>query len=281
MQLLLAQREKLLAALVFQLGGHDAGYLQGLCAGALAVAEHVELADGQRRDEVVGFPEQLIRLAPHAYDDIHADESIGDVVPHLFYLVGKELGVVASVHEAEHFVAAALQGDVEVRHEGAAFGTEAEDFLREQIRLDAADAVALDAFHAVEGTQQVDEALARRLAEVADVDSGQHDFLSSLPGCFFCLAYERGDASVAAAAPGVGYGAVGAEVVAAVLNLEEEARPLSAGAGGEECAGSLRCDLCVSGGRAECLCYETYDAGFLLGAHHEVHALKGRQLFGT
>ena len=186
-QLFVAQREKLLTAFMFLLWRHLARYLQSLCAWAFAVAEYVELADGQGLHEVVCLGKQLVCLASHSHNDIYAYEGIGDVSSHLCYLLCKELRVVATMHEAQHFVTSALQGNMKVRHEGAALAAEPDDFLCEQVWLYAADAVALDAFHLVEGTKQVDERLASCLTEVPDVDAGQHDFLAPFPGSLFCL----------------------------------------------------------------------------------------------
>ena len=228
MQFLVAQREHLLAALVFLFGRHLARDVESLRAGTLAVAEHVVLADRQRLHESKRLGKEFVCLAAHAHDDIHADEGVGDVCPDFLYLLPEEPRVVVSVHEAQHLVAAALERDVEVRHESPAIGAEADDFFRQEVRFDAADAVALDAFHLVEGTKQVDEPLARRLSEVADVDACQHDFLASLACSLLSLPYERFDAPVAASSSGKGNGAVGAEVVAAVLHFKEEPSALPA-----------------------------------------------------
>ena len=227
-QLLVAERLYLPAAFMFLLRRHLAGNAQSLCAWALAVAEHMELAYGQCLHEAMCPGKQFVRLATHPDDDIHADEGIWDISVYLIYLLAEKFRIVAAVHEAKHFVAPALQRDVEVRHEGSALRTEADDFLCEQVRLYAADAIALDAFHLIESTEQVDEPFARCLAEVADVDARQHDFLASLPGSFFCLTDERCDAAVPASPSGEGYGAVGTKVVAAVLHLQEETCTLSA-----------------------------------------------------
>ena len=294
MELLVAQRQDLLAALVLLFGRDAARYLQSLCAGAFAVAEHMELADGQRSHEVAALCEEQVRLAAHAHDDVHADEGVGDVAAHLADLLGEEGCVVASVHESQHLVAAALQGDVEVWHEGTTLGAEADDLLGEQVGLDAADAVALDAVHAVESAEQVDELLARRLAEVADVDARQYDFLAALPGCLLGLLHKRGDGAVPAAAAGEGNGAVGAVVVASVLYLEEVACAFAAGAAGHEGTdvGRAHRDVFVGSQplflrhhvRFEAPSRKGFghiagDVALLLGAYHQVHGIEGCHAF--
>ena len=111
------------------------------------------LTDGQCLHELASLSEQFVCLASHTHDDIHADECIWDVLPDLFYLLGEELCVVAAMHQFEHFVAATLEGDVEVRHEGSALAAKADDVFCEQVGLYAADTIALDAFHLVECLQ--------------------------------------------------------------------------------------------------------------------------------
>ena len=85
-----------------------------------------------------------------------------------------------SVHQPQHLIASALQGDVEVRHEAARTGYVVYQLVRQQVRLDGGDAVALHALHLVERTHQVEEALAGALAEVADVHAGDDNLPSSL-----------------------------------------------------------------------------------------------------
>ena len=93
--------------------------------------------------------------------------------------------------------------------------------FRDEVGLDRRDAVALDAFDFVQGLEEVEEMLAGGAAEVAGVDAGEDDFLGAGGGDVSGGADGFADGDVAAAAAGVRNGAVGAEVVAAVLDLEE------------------------------------------------------------
>ena len=68
--------------------------------------------------EVVGLLKILLRLATSADDDIHTDEGIGHDGTNLLYLVAEECRIVLAVHEPQHLVASALEGNVEVRHKG-------------------------------------------------------------------------------------------------------------------------------------------------------------------
>ena len=96
--------------------------------------------------------------------------------------MSEERSVVFPLHEFEHFVASALQRNVEVGHEGATTGAIVDEFVGEKIRFDAADAEPLDAFHAVKGFDEVDESFVIIAAKLSDVDACQHN-LSPAVGC--------------------------------------------------------------------------------------------------
>ena len=69
---------------------------------------------------------------------------------------------------------------MEVGHKGTALCTEVDKLVREQVWLHAADAITLNALHAVKSLHQVEEALAGGLAEVADVNAREHNLFSAL-----------------------------------------------------------------------------------------------------
>ena len=123
---------------------------------------------------------------------------------------------------------------MEVGHEVARVGAEVDDFVGEQVGLDAGDAITLDAFDLVELLDELEEGFMGGAPEVADVDAGDDDFLAAFLGNGAGLLDKALDAAVAGTASGKGDGAVGAEVVAAVLHLEEVAGAVATGAGGEE-----------------------------------------------
>jgi hypothetical protein len=132
---------------------------------------------------------------------------------------------------------------MEVGHEAARVGAEVDDFVGEQVGLDAGDAITLDAFDLVELLDELEEGFACGAPEVADVDAGDDDFLAAFLGSGAGLLDEALDAAVAGAASGKRDGAVGAEVVAAVLHLEEVTGAVAVGAGGEEQTPSLTLPL--------------------------------------
>ena len=146
---------------------------------------HVEVVE-----EHVGLLEALWRLTATAYHHVHADKRIRHQHLDTADLVGKQLGIVVSVHQFQYRVAAALQGNMEMRHERPALRTEGNQLVRQQIGLQRTNPIAADTLQPVERLHQVDELLACRLAEIADVHSRQHDFLASLPGCLLCLRHQ-------------------------------------------------------------------------------------------
>ena len=226
--LLVAERQQPFAAQLLLALVDNVGNLQCRRARPLRIGEHVELRDGQLREQLEGLFETLRRLAAATHHHVNTDKGVGHGRLHPPYLVGKQLAVIVAVHQAQHCVAATLQRHVEMGHEGTALGAVADQLVAHQVGLQAADAVAADALHAVQRLHQVDEALARGLAEVADVHARQHNLLAALARGLFGLRHQRRYRRVATEATGVGYGAVGAEVVAAVLHLQEVACAVAA-----------------------------------------------------
>ena len=127
-----------------------------------------------------------------------------------------------------------------------------EDLVRQEVRFDRRNAVALDALDVVEVLEEGEEGLVAILAELAYVDAGEYNLLSAV-GCRLAGADDSlADRGAAAMATGEGDSAVGAIVVAAVLHLEEGASAVVTGEGAEEVAvsGDVSADnLSVVGGQ--------------------------------
>ena len=113
-------------------------------------------------------------------------------------------------------------------------GRERDDFVGKQIRLDRRDPVAIDPSNPVERPQQIDEPLAGRFAEVARIDSRQHDFAPAAGRNTFRLGDQIGDRQVAACAPRQRDRAIAATIVAAVLHFQERAGPVPGRERGEK-----------------------------------------------
>ena len=177
--LLLAEVEQLLAALLFVSVCHYVRDAQGCGSGTFAVREYVQLGDVHGRKEAETLLEALLCLSTTTHHNVHADEGIGHAALNEFYLVSEKLLVITAMHQSEHLIAAALERNMEVGHKGTALCTEVDKLVREQVWLHAADAITLNALHAVKGFHQVEEALAGGLAEVADVNASEHNLLSS------------------------------------------------------------------------------------------------------
>ena len=204
------------------------GNLQGGSAWSLGIGKYMELGYIERLKKLVCLFETLRCLSTTAYHNINSDEGIGHKTLYVSYLVGKELGVVVAVHELQHLVASALQRNVEMGHEGTARGTIVDKIVGVEVGFKAAYAIALYALHLVELTDEVDEFLTCGLAEVAYVHSREHYLSPTLCGSLTCLIHKRLYGRVAAETTGKGYGAIGAEIVAAVLHLKPEAGAVAA-----------------------------------------------------
>ena len=80
---------------------------------------------------MVSFFKELVRLATHAHDYIDTNKGIGHKLLNASYLAGKERCVVMAVHEFKHCVAAALQWNMEVGHEGTRVGAKFNNLVGE------------------------------------------------------------------------------------------------------------------------------------------------------
>ena len=200
----------------------------------------------------------------------------------------KECRVVAAAHQLQHFVAAALKRYVEMGHESTRMYTKVNDLIGQQIRLNAGNAIAFDALHTIQGTQQVNKGFARGATKVARVDPRDDNFLASLRRHLLRLLHQRCDGTVARTPPGNGDGAIGAVIVASVLHFKEIARAVAPGARRHECADVIRrhADGFVAGiptGQRPFLRQTLLDIlpdfSLLFHTQHEVHSFKGRNLF--
>ena len=278
LRLAVGEVEQTLTAHLFLLLRHHVWNLQGRRAGTLGIGKNMQLGDRQFIQETVGLFEALGRLTATAHHHVHADKGIGHLLLDAQNLVGKQLAVVVAMHQSEHGVAATLQGDVEMGHKGTTLmRTIVDEFVAEQVGFEAADAVATDTLNGIEGSDQVDEALASGLAEVTDIDARQHNLLATLFDGLPRLIDQRGDGGIATEPTSLGDGAVGAVIVTAVLHLQE-----IAGAVATRTTGGKRRDvlglLYIVGhtalacpATAPCIREELQQVGFLVGAQHQVN----------
>ena len=146
--------------------------------------------------EAVSLLETLGRLAATAHHHIHTDKRIRHQLLDPVDLVGKQLRVVMTVHQLQHRVAAALQGDMEMRHKRPALRTIGNQLIRQQVRLQRTDAVTADALHRVERLHQIDKTLTRGLSEITDVHTRQHDLLTPLSHRLLSLSHQRGNRGI-------------------------------------------------------------------------------------
>ena len=196
--LLLGEGYEALRAAVLLLGRDNVGDAQSARAGPLAVGEHMKLGVGKRGQKVQRLIKELRCLAACAYDHVDADECVRHSGVDLGDAAGEKGGVVAAVHEAEHSVTAALERDVEVGHEPARAGAEADDVGGEQIGLNGGDAVTLYAVHVVESAEEREQVLVGTAPEVADIYACEHYLAPALSRHSARLVHEEGDPRAAA-----------------------------------------------------------------------------------
>ena len=147
--LLFREAAQLGGALVAHAVGHAAGQGGREGIGPLRVRKNVQVADGQLVQEVVSVEKIRVGFAREAHNHVHPNAGVGHQLFDAGHPAGVERPLVAAAHEAQNFVGAALQRDVEVRHEACRSGHGFEHAIGEQVGLAAADAEAADAGHAV------------------------------------------------------------------------------------------------------------------------------------
>ena len=234
------------------------------------------------QQEIPGLVEFHFRLARKSDDDVNADAGLGHAVHNVGESVAVKIGPVSAAHGAEHGVAAALEGDVEVRLEFHGVRHEIDQRGLEQVRFNRTDAVAFNRREAsvfLKRPAEIEEGFPLSLAEVADVHPGQDDFpgpgRSSLP----CLDEGGGNVRRAGTTPCEGNGAKGTEIIASVLHLEETARAVPAAHGGVKGIDianlpALHHGRIVSGCLPGALGFQmSGQVEFFLGTKDEVHAV--------
>ena len=132
-----------------------------------------------------------------------------------------------AMHQLQHRITTTLQRNMPVWHESSALGTIVYQFIAQQVGLHTTDTIALHTLHSIQRLYQVHKAFACRLAKVTNVHTRQHNFLGTLTDSLLGLRHQRGYRWITAEATGIRNRAIGAEIVTAVLYLQEIARPIS------------------------------------------------------
>ena len=113
---------------------------------------------------------------------------------------------------------------MEMRRKMAAGSYKINNFVAQQIGLAAGDTDPEIALNTVQRAEQVDEVLVGGSPEITDIHTAQNNLLCSAGDSFSGFPYQRFDRRVTALAARQRNGAIGAEIVAAVLYLEEAPR---------------------------------------------------------
>ena len=226
------------------------------------------LGDIHALHEVVGLLEEFLGLTTRAHNHVHANKSVGHHLANLLYLVAEQGRVVLAVHEFQHLVAATLQGDVKMGHECTRLCTILDDFICQQVGLNARDAVAFNTFHPIECLHQVEEGLTRGASEIAYIDARDDNLLATLLYHFLGLLHQRGDTAIAAASTGNGDGTISTIIITSVLHLQEIASAVATRAARRKTL-DVRCLHSI--GSCHSLKYHRDDVAFLLTSQHQVH----------
>ena len=254
--------------------------LQSLSARTFGITEHMKLGHIQAFQKLVCLIEIVFRLTTGTHNHIHPNEGMWHHFLDLLNLVSKQGGIVTTAHQFQHFIASALQRDMEMRHERTGLRYILDNFIGQQIRFDGRDTITLDAFHLVECLDQIEEGLTSGLSEVTDVHPCNHDFLSTFGCCLTGLCYDVFDFSITAPSTGKRDGTIRTEIITSVLYLQEITGTVSSRTGRSKTADILK----LAGYRFALfmllqIAQEIHNAAFLFCPQHDIHSFDGCHLF--
>ena len=211
-----------LASFRFHFFRHLVGHGGGFCSRAHRIFERVDVAEADFAGEVAAFLEGLFGFAREAHDDVGGEVEVGaegfDALAHVAELCD---GVV-SVHAFQGVVGAALQADVHVRREF---------FVLEQSQKTVAELVRLDGRNAHAEVAVDFQDVFHKLLEISvfvlvspHVYARQHDFLEVVADHFAHIIIDVLGGTARCPAAHHRDDAIGAEIVAPVVYLDEAAR---------------------------------------------------------
>ena len=216
------QRLQLVQACVFFLLGNDAAHGRTGGAGARAVLEGIaggvaRLAHDFHRLLVVFF-----RLAGEADDEVGAERDIGARLAEFFDDVDVKLRRMLAVHQLQHAVGAALQGQMQERHQLVDAAVRGDKIVVHVLGVGGHVADALEAFHVGQLFDDFGKIPCRAVGAFAvigvDVLAEQHDFLRALVDHLLRFFHHLRDGAGEFGAARIGHDAEGAELVAAFLH---------------------------------------------------------------
>lgn len=257
-----------------------AGHGVGLRPRAAGIGEDVHggkvagLEEGQRLCKF------FLCLAGEGDDEVRRDGAAGEILPQQADALQIPGRVIPAVHPLEHGVAPGLEGEVEL---GAEIGKSLESAaqrLVDDAGLQGAEADAGLRNGGQDGLEQVAQgaAVVPFRAPGGDLDAGDDDLPVALLGQGLGLGHGICQGQRAHRAPGEGDDAVGAEVAAAVLDLEHGPGAAQEPTGGQQlkavaAQGVVHTDLLLPG--AGGLVHHAQEVLPPGGACHDVHPEPG------
>ena len=211
-----------LASFRFHFFRHLVGHGGSFCSRAHRIFEGVDVAETDFTGKVATFLEGLFRFAREAHNDVGGEVEVGtegfDALAHVAELVGG----VMPVHAFQGVVGTALQADVHVRREF---------FMLEQSQKTVAELVRLDGGNAHAEVAVDVQNVFYKLLEISTlklvsshVYTRQHDFLEVVGKHFAHIIIDVFGGTARRPSAHHRDDAIGAEVVAAVVYLDEAAR---------------------------------------------------------
>src|SRR5574344_1918782 len=187
----------------------------------------MQLGDIQVVKELICILKIFRRLSPTTDHDIHTNKSIRYGCLDMMYLLCKESSIIMTVHQFKYRITTTLKRNMKMRHESTTMTAIIYQFITEQIRLQTANPITMDTLYSIQGSYKIFKAFSCGPSEITDVHSCEDDFLSTLSGCLRSLSHEGGYSRITTETTCIRNGAIGAEIIAAILYLEEVPRTIT------------------------------------------------------
>src|ERR1700743_2200318 len=129
---------------------YDRPDVQCPCLVPLGVSERMKIRDIQCFQKFDGLAEMFVGFAGMSDDHIRTDRTMRHGFPDQAHPVCIQFPAIPAAHQAQHMVAAALQGEMKMGHKPVAARHPFDDLRRQQIGLDRGNPVSVDPDSAIQ-----------------------------------------------------------------------------------------------------------------------------------
>src|SRR6266852_2153858 len=207
-------------------GGDFFGEMLGLSARTLGKRKDVKVGerrvfDERKRPQVVGFG-----FTGEAGDDIGANGGVGEALANQFNARGVVCGAVPAVHRRQDAIRTGLERNVEVVRDAIGGGKRLDQVARNVHRFDRTDAQSQERSFVEDSAEEISEFDAGTEIEAiaAQIDAAENDFVDARGAEAIDFTKNSFGREATAASAHKGDDAIGAAMIAAILNLQDGTR---------------------------------------------------------